>query len=214
MYVKWIVCQVEEDKKESFSEAQVEWIKIGQSQGLMGQVGGWNKNRENEACIISFWKNKSALERFMQTLHDEVFERNRQADFYSNISVSYFNGKMPMVGMEKSLNEVISKAQFLRIADCKVIKDRQEQFEKVQQSIWLPAMQIANGMLGGEFSVAEEESTRYLVATFWETEVLHEDYVRNILPGLRKKAGVSNNIIDLGGKGIVLEEKWRVLPNL
>lgn len=31
MYIKWIVCQVQKDKKQQFSLAQDRWIKTGKS---------------------------------------------------------------------------------------------------------------------------------------------------------------------------------------
>lgn len=214
MYIKWIVCQVKPQTKEAFSVAQQKWNELQESKGLIGQVGGWNKKKQHEACIISFWEDKAAVDRFMANDHDRIFLKTRQAEYYEEISVVYYEAKMMMRGNEGNMLGALNRGQFLRIADCEVKPGKIEDFERMQKQVWIPGMQSAKGMLGGRFSQAELETSRYLVATFWEDEKDHREYVNAVLPDLRRKANAETTISQLEGKGLVLEESWKVIPLL
>ncbi|GET23268.1 DUF4937 domain-containing protein [Prolixibacter denitrificans] len=211
MYIKWIVCQVKEGMKDAFSRAQEQWISTGQAEGFIAQVGGWNVQSENEACIIAFWESRGHAERFMVSLHDRVVEENRQSETYHAINVAYFDGLLEMEGQAASLVEAVRTGELLRIADCEVHSGRTEHFESVQQSVWLPAMQQAEGMLRGMFSKAEDGSNRYLVSTFWDTAVHHDHYQTEQVPLLRERASVTDDLHAITGKQVRLVKSWNVL---
>ena len=79
MFIKWIVCEVKESFKKEFSIAQEQWIETKYSEDFIGQVGGFDLNNKNIACVISFWKNEHSLKLFMENTHDKVFHNNNQS---------------------------------------------------------------------------------------------------------------------------------------
>lgn len=211
MYLKWIVCEVENEFRTEFSKAQEKWIATKNANGFLGQIGGWNRNNNNEACILAFWKGQNSLKCFMENIHDEIFGKSKQEKTYKSISVNYFNLKLNMHGSDIDLIERIITAKFLRIADCKVKPGKNNHFEEVQKSVWMPEMKEAKGILGGEFSISEKDSNRYLVSTMWDNESNHKNYVTNILPKLQKESDVKNDLEKITGKNILLENSWRII---
>jgi hypothetical protein len=78
MDIKWIICTVKNNQKQAFSEIQQKWSLTANSNGFIGQIGGWNILNLNEACILSFWENKESLDAFMKNIHDKIFSNNRE----------------------------------------------------------------------------------------------------------------------------------------
>ncbi len=211
MYIKWIVCDVKENFRDEFSLAQEKWKAIKNINGFKGQAGGWNLEKTSEACIISFWKDKKSLTYFMEYIHDDIFHDNKQDKTFQSIRIKYFDSKFDLLGRAKDLTETLENAEILRIAESLVIPENSEHFEEVQQLLWIPEMRKAKGMLGGVFSLAEKESNRYLVSTFWDNLEDHQTYARDKVPILREKAGVANDLITMDGKEILLVNTWKVL---
>jgi heme-degrading monooxygenase HmoA len=214
MYVKWIVCNVEKGLEEAFSKAQELWIETQNAPGFIGQVGGWDLKSKNTACIISFWEEEGALKLFMKNMHDKIFSDNKQSDYYTDINVDYFNSLLKMEGRLNSFKDVFSEAQLLRIADCKVHAQRTDHFENVQRNIWLPGMKKAKGMLGGRFSKAEDETSRYLVSSFWDSIGHHTNYVEKALPEYKIKADINKDIDSIMGWQVSLVDSWRVIGKI
>ncbi len=211
MYLKWIVCKVENEFKSVFSEAQEKWVETKKTKGFMGQIGGWNLHNPNEACILSFWNDKNSLHYFMENIHDKIFTNSKQEKTYKSIDIYYFNLKFNMPGSEIDFTRRIKTASILRIADCKVKQEKIDHFEHVQKSVWLPGMKKTEGMLGGEFSISEKEMSSYLVSTFWDTKHNYSNYVKNNLSILQNKSNVKNDLLSITGKLILLEYSWRVI---
>jgi len=213
MYIKWIVCEVPNDKKEQFTIAQEKWKRTAESEGFIAQTGGWNLKNPNEACTIVFWENKESLLYFMEHLHDTIFIDNHQITTYSSITINYFNSLMNMEGESKNILETISNSKFIRIADCIVKNGKTNHFEEVQKSIWIPSMKKATGMLGGKFSINEQNKLNYLVHTFWDSKKQHQNYVQNQLPLNQKSADITSDLDSISGKFIEIEKKWTVFKN-
>jgi heme-degrading monooxygenase HmoA len=87
MLLKWIRCEVDEEKKAAFSAAQEKWRDLKGCPGFLAQIGGWNVAKSQEACILAFWENLDFYQSFMSDKHDEIFERSRQEGTYHKISV-------------------------------------------------------------------------------------------------------------------------------
>ena len=100
MYIKWIVCNVNPKNKNAFSIAQEAWKKTKNAKGFITQIGGWNINESHEACIVSFWKSKSALDNFMKEMHDVIFNKNNQIETYETITISRFDFDYPDDSLE------------------------------------------------------------------------------------------------------------------
>jgi heme-degrading monooxygenase HmoA len=211
MYIKWIVCDVKKSLIQDFSLAQEKWIGIQNTEGLIGQLGGWDLKHANVACVISFWENEKFLKIFMQDIHDEIFLKNNQSEYYNSIEVEYFNSILSMEGESNTLLHALKSAKLLRIADCMVKQENADHFEKVQKEIWLQGMKNSKGMLGGKFSKSTNNASRYLVSTFWNSSESHANYVENNLQKLKIKADVQNDIDSIIGRQIVLVDTWNVL---
>lgn len=211
MFIKWIVCEVEEDQKPAFSLAQEKWRKMVSSKGFLCQTGGWDIDNQNLACVIAFWENEADLQFFMKNMHDEIFHENNQNTTYKSINISHFNGKLEMHGQSSSLIDAFRKSSFLRIADCLVKPDRIVHFEKVQQEIWMPGMKNSRGMLGGFFSEDSNIDNRYLVSTFWDSEENHAEYVNSKLPVFQKTADIKSDLENITGRKVRLVDSWKVV---
>jgi len=211
MYIKWIVCNVPSQLQKQFLLAQEAWSKTSKSKGFIGQTGGWNIKNTNEACIISFWKNKESLQHFMNNLHDVIFANNNQIATYSSIKVSYFNALMNIEGELKNISDVISNSKLIRIADCIVKEDKINHFEEVQKTIWIPTMKKATGILGGKFSINEQHKLNYLVSTFWDSETHHQNYIKTQLPVNQKNAKIEVDLKSITGKLVLIEKSWNVI---
>jgi heme-degrading monooxygenase HmoA len=210
MHVKWIVCQVKKNCKSEFSSSQEQWIVSQYQSGFLGQVGGWNVKKENEACVISFWQNQLSYKNFMLELHDQVFYSNRQNETYENIEVQHFETILDMKGKDKNFIQSIKDGEYLRIADCTVKLDKIKHFIKIQNEVWLPGMGKADGMLGGTFSRSIDNNNRFLVSTLWNSKEHHEEYVSKKLSELKSKANVKEDIDSMEGKLIALEPGWKM----
>lgn len=211
MHIKLIVCNVKENLKRDFSKAQEKWFETRQADGFVGQIGGWDLNNENDACIVSFWKNKKSLESFMQNTHDKIIHGNQQHENYNSLSVAKYDTVIDMEGSSSSLVDAIKFGKLLRIADCLVREEKAQHFETVQKAIWLPGMKKANGMLGGHFSKAADHTPNYLVSSLWDSIENHKDYVSHQLPAYQIKADVQNDVEDMVGRQILLVQSWKII---
>jgi len=211
MYIKWIVCDVDKEKKKEFSYAQQLWEKIKSTPGFVAQMGGWNSKISSQACIISIWKNKSASDFFMENIHDNLFEESNQKKTYNLVEIDYFNTVIDISGDESKLIKSLGGAKILRIADCEVKQDSLSHFEEVQKSVWNVGMRNSGGMQFGKFLKHQDKNNRYLVATFWDSQYSHVSYVQNHLPELKTKSKINDDVINIDSKIIVLEKHWTII---
>lgn len=211
MFIKWIVCEVADDKKQAFSKAQEKWKEIVVAKGFLAQTGGWDIDNQGIACVISFWEKAQNLDFFMKNIHDKIFNGNKQADTYQSINISHFTSKMEMREESSSLKEAVLKGRLLRVADCIVKPGKTVHFEKVQRDMWIPGMKNSEGMLGGIFSEEVHNSNRYLVSTFWDSEINHTKYFKSMLPVLQKKADIKSDLENISGRKISLVDSWKVV---
>ncbi len=105
MYIKEIVCTLEEADRESFDQVQRQWATLSQVTGFLAQVGGWSGNH---AVIIAFWESKEAYESFMENVHDEIFSQNRQKTTYNSISVTLWQTNKTYTQLKETLLETSS----------------------------------------------------------------------------------------------------------
>ncbi len=88
MYLKKIVCTVEEEKREAFDQAQCQWAPLSQVPGFLGQVGGWSGGH---AVIFAFWESKEIYRSFMEDVHNQICNQNHQKNTYNSISVTHWH---------------------------------------------------------------------------------------------------------------------------
>ena len=211
MYIKWIVCEVKNNFKKEFSTAQEQWIETQNSVGFIGQVGGFDLKSKNIACIISFWENENSLKLFMKNIHDKIFLKNNQSEYYNSIRVDYFNSELKMEGEYDLLIDALNNSKFLRVADCLVKQEKTDHFDNVQKEVWLPEMKESKGMLGGVFSKNVNNTSHYLVSTFWSSSENHRKYVETNLQKLKIKSDVKNDIENVIGIQIILIDTWKII---
>jgi heme-degrading monooxygenase HmoA len=211
MYIKWIVCKINKDNKEAFSNAQKQWLKSSDAEGFIAQAGGWDLNNDGTACIIAFWQSKEHLDNFMIELHDEIYDASRQAETYEPLEISHFNSLLTIESKSSSITEAIKKGRLLRIADSHIKPIRLDHFEKAQKKVMLPGMKGSDGMLEGNFSKAADDSPRYLVSTFWDSIEHHSYFANNRLPNFRLQANVSKDVTDTVTRKVLLVESWKII---
>ncbi len=201
MLIKWIVCEVPPEKREAFSRAQEAWSALSGAPGFLGQLGGWDG--EGRACIAGLWEDRAAYRRFMDELHDDIYEDNAQAGTYTASRVALLDAVMdvgpPLAG---------AVGAALRAADCLVGEGREAHFIQVQREVWNPGMGGDPGVTGGVFS--RGEGRRYLVLSRWTDREAHERYRRERFPALRQRSNAAQDLEAITGHVVALEPAWEV----
>ena len=211
MWLKWIRCEVEEDRRADFHRGQCAWSALAPTAGFVAQVGGWDRRKEGTAGILALWRDEQALADFMVEggVHDRIYADSGQAGSFRASQVAAYAPLFAMPGARGTLQSALKEARLLRIAQCRLEEVDHEVFVEVQREIWLPAMRDTPGMLGGLF--AEDGSDGYLVVTAWQHADFHQAYCEERLPGLRERVKERGGFPDqLDGFSLDLEEAWRV----
>ena len=210
MYIKWIVCQVDKEKRQVFSDAQEKWKETAKVTGFIGQTGGWDLKNSTQACIISFWDSKVHLNNFMKNVHDHIFDVNKQAQTYGSIKINYFNNKLKINGNSESLSNAIKMAKLLSIEDCTVKPEKSDHFEKVRKSILIQDMNESTEFLYGTLSKSVENTPYYLVSTFWDDIVNYKTDMNNKSPVFQKKESLHQYIRTVKVRQIALVDSWKI----
>ncbi len=211
MVIKWIVCDIKNKFKKEFSLAQEQWIETQNAIGFIGQVGGWDLENKKTACIISFWENEKSLKLFMKNIHDKIFFNNNQSEYYTSISVDYFNSLLEMEVQFNSLIDTLNNVKMLKVEVWKVKQEKIKYFEMVQKNIWFPKMKKVKGMSGGYYSKAVNDSSRYLVSTFWDDIGDYKSYIERELTGHKVNANIKNEINQKTERQILLVDSWKII---
>ena len=92
MLVKWITCTVPPGHAVAFSRAQQRWAALRAVDGMVCQVGGWDR----AACILAVWRDSLTYQSFMLEQHDEMFDATRQAGTFqaSEVTVGTTDGML------------------------------------------------------------------------------------------------------------------------
>lgn len=210
MLIKWIRCQVTENQKSPFSLAQEQWSLVKGTNGFLGQIGGWDLRNPLEAGILSIWEDSLAYHRFMKDVHDHIFEKNQQKETYKKIFVNIYE-TIASVG-QIDMTTLFGEGDFLRVAECYVNEGKNNHFEEMQFNVWNTGMTSSPGMRSGLFCRHQTANDTYLVATLWENEEFHQQYVDRKLPSLIKQSEVKADTSKIIGNLINLNPNWTVTP--
>ncbi len=213
MLIKLIQCQVNDDTRRSFSEAQMHWYALGCCAGFDGQLGGWSLLDPNLAVIVGLWRDESAYARFMRDVHDSIFESHGQEGTYQAIDVSLWIALFPISGAFPSIASAVPSAGAVRLARCRLMPGREDHFLEAQRNIWNPGMAGAGGMLGGACTRSTTQPNEFLVCTLWESLDAHQRYKSGSFPDLRRRPAVETDCEDLQGWVVTTEIAWRVTPS-
>lgn len=210
MFIKWIICKVQEQQKAAFSIAQEQWKALSGTEGFIAQAGGWNLKDGKEACIIAFWESKRYLDQFMEALHDEIFFKNEQEKTYELIEVSHFKVHMTMDGKCQSLKDAVRSGQFLSTTDFQAGSEKVIHFESPNTGVWLSEMKGFDGFLHGQLSKAADGKPRHLVATFWDNIENYNSYHLDRSHLDPEKYANEMDANEVTNKLIALESAWQV----
>jgi heme-degrading monooxygenase HmoA len=147
MLLKWIRCEVDEEKKAAFSAAQEKWRDLKGYPGFLGQIGGWNAAVPQEACILAFWENLDSYQSFMSDKHDEIFERSRQKGTYHKISVDIVEVKQPNEFNRMSMTEVLQNSKMLYVVHSNRLKEKQTLSDAIKQDKHILATFLSENQL-------------------------------------------------------------------
>lgn len=212
MLIKWIKCLVESRNKNLFSDAQEQWHSLKDSEGFIVQTGGWNIHNDNEACIMSLWKDYPSYLRFMVNRHDNIVRKNGQGDTYVSIAVALYDSMFNFNHLKIDVEAIVGKSKIIRSTECSTIAGNEEKYIQSQNVVWGPAMTGVEGFSGGYFSkrIEIESDSDFLVLTYWDSEKSHLDFIRDRLQSLRVKAGMEKYMEKLIPRIIRTEESWSV----
>ncbi|MYM60036.1 DUF4937 domain-containing protein [Vibrio sp. OCN044] len=205
---KLIKCTIKPNKKEQFYRGQLAWSELNSCDGFEGQFGGWTN--DEEAIVLGSWKSDEDIVRFMDSIHDSIFETSRQSETMSHCQVQYFENVINI----PSLSSKVASMQgcILRIAQCEEVQDV-DKFMLDQTRVWNPEMQKAEGMLGGFVARSLTQSNHFLVITRWASILHHENYRENIFPSLSRQIAPETYINKLSGYVVHEIDAWNVAPN-
>ncbi len=214
MIIKSISCKVKEEHKYKFYKDQQKWKVLNGVKGFLGQFGGWSKNDKLKACIYSFWASEQHYNSFMKEVHDTIFINSGQGKTYSSINVKLFIEKIAFSSNKFIINQLLSEAEFIRIATVQVKEEKVKHFEEMQRNVWNIGMSKAEGMQGGTFASSLKADNSFLVLSGWKNEGFHQSYVDNILPELLRRSNAKMDTLIIEGEQFKLEETWSVIPQL
>jgi heme-degrading monooxygenase HmoA len=147
MLLKWIRCEVNEEKKAAFSAAQEKWRDLKGCPGFLGQIGGWNAAKPQEACILAFWENLDSYKYFMSDKHDEIFERSKQKGTYHKISVDIVEVKQRTELNHMSMTEVLQKSKILYVVHSGRLTEKQTLSDTIKQDKHILATFLSENQL-------------------------------------------------------------------
>ncbi len=225
MLAKLIVCRVHPESSAAFSVAQESWADLAPVPGFQGQLGGWHCSADSDvsspdkvasAVVLGSWQNGAARDAFMANVHDGITDSSHQETTYQSCEVAAFeligvaarSVPPPLVGPD----DQSAHGGILRLADCRLHPQRVAHFVNVQDTIWNPGMAAAPGFVRGGYWRHETDPQRFLVSTLWASAAAHDDYARTIMPQLRERADVDQDLLSIAGWRVELEPSWRVAP--
>ncbi|KAB0468668.1 DUF4937 domain-containing protein [Vibrio chagasii] len=205
---KLIKCTIKPDRKEQFYRGQLAWSELDSCDGFEGQLGGWTN--DEEAVVLGGWKSDEDVVRFMDTIHDSIFEKSKQSDTLSHCQIQYFENVLNIPSL--SNNDAPIEGCILRLAQCEEVQDV-DRFMLDQTRVWNPEMQKAEGMLGGFVARSLTHSNHFLVITRWASILHHKNYRENIFPSLSRQIAPETYINKLSGYVVHEIDSWKVAPN-
>ncbi|MBI5154232.1 DUF4937 domain-containing protein [Candidatus Poribacteria bacterium] len=208
---KWITCRVSAETRQAFSRGQVAWRALADCPGFAGQTGGWNATDPLEARIVALWRGREDYDRFMAERHDPIFDRSGQRGTCERIETRLVTSIRP-IGPPAA--EPLQRAGVIYFSECRLRPGRDDHFNEVQRSLWNPGMAAAEGFLGGLTGWLDEAGAVRLVLTFWRTIPDHDAWRSTRFPNSSPRAGVENDVEELRGGVVRVEEPWRVPPGL
>jgi hypothetical protein len=200
--VKWMRCTVVD--RVGFERGQRKWAGLLGEPGFRGQGGGWSRTRQGVVHLFGFWESRAFYHSFMARSHDRLAAS--QAGTYRDMRVWLFQHRFDVkMGFEPHFTD----ADLLRVAHCRVHRDRADHFALMQEKVWNPAMAGSPGMLRGVFAEAEPEN-EFLVLSMWNSAAERAKYRTERVERLSLRAQTEADIAAITGDVIDMESSWTV----
>ncbi|MCS6158285.1 YdbC family protein [Shewanella baltica] len=207
--VKLITCQVENEQEQDFSQSQQIWKALSNCVGFRGQFGGWSQP-ERQAIIVGVWQSLEDVTAFMGSVHDELFSKSGQQTTYKQCDVHYFENILSIPSLTH--HPADQNDNVIRLAYCRGVQDV-ERFLSDQRTIWNAHLGQADGMLGGCVARSLKQSDYFIVMTRWASNPAHENYVKTVLPTLKKQVLPESYIENMPSCLVQEECLWEVVPS-
>lgn len=164
MLIKWIECQVPENRKKTFSHAQCAWKAIRDVEGLFGQWGGWNVRHPTQAGILALWRDFTSYDAFMSQVHDSIFHGIKQEQTYERLSVTLLEAVPPLSGERGALRRALS-SRWISVSD--IPPERVDSFIGEPPSDRHTAENLDGDMAALFMGRALNGPDRFLLFTLW-----------------------------------------------
>jgi diacylglycerol kinase len=203
MFIKRIICQVDQDQKKAFSKAQEQWANIRNTKGFMGQIGGWQVKNEPTAMIMSFWENSNTYEFFMKHIHDTITLQNKQNAYYNTITTSFYEGLQTTLEDKNNFKNSLIHAKVLKTTDIFLKKSIDEIFTKTTliknlKENYLPYLIISKNI--------KNPKSLFILSLLENLDAKHENrYIKSLSYELK---GFIENIKK---ESIILEKNWLII---
>lgn len=216
MLIKWMVCTVSAQQKDSFHQSQRSWHEMSEAPGFIIQFGGWNLKNTHEACIVSMWENHDDYDRFMEIKHDPIYEKSGQQATFEQIEVHLFQKCCNINGgrVEQIFVPSVKAGQVIRVADCLVKEEHLEHYLMMQESVWNLGLGNAPGMIKGVFAHSLSSLNRYLVLSCWRDRERYRIFSQRLLPELERWARSKDDLGSFQGKVFEIDQDWIVQPTV
>ncbi|PMG76639.1 hypothetical protein BCU84_12740 [Shewanella sp. 10N.286.51.B7] len=226
---KIIICQVTDEKIQSFTHSQSLWGLTASCEGFIGQLGGWvqgecaqvsrehSSDSYNQAVVIGLWQSQQGLTDFMGSAHDNIIEQNQQTSTYLACQVNRHQHVLTM-----GLNALdIPEIQLISMVTCEGAIDKQK-FIAEQKDFWVPTLQKQPGFIGGDVWQREKDSNNYLVLTYWSNEQAYRAYDIGVFTELTQLIDQQNitqvptkkpSAKKVSSKTVLVERRWDVIAH-
>lgn len=155
------------------------------------------------AHIFTFWESRAFYDSFMARSHDRLAAA--QSGTFKDAQVRLFDYRFDVkTGFEPRFTD----ADLIRVALCRVRKERVENFTLMQEKVWNPAMAGSPGMIRGLF--AEAPGHEFMVLSMWRSAAEHGKYRTERVERLALRAQTEADVAALTGDIVELEPAWTV----
>ena len=210
MILTWTRCKVPDGRRDEFIRTVAGAKQFSELPGFCGQVGGWDLAHRDAACLLRSW-----WDEYSYKLYVDNNDGSRDSEFTAfgnTIKVDVFHSELQVSGESRQFRDWIAKAKVLRVSDCLVKMEREQNFALAEIDVLAPGIQKAKGLYGCLFNRLIGTAPRYLVTTFWNSLDAHTEYLQEIFPKLASDANLADILTVLETTLVDLQPDWVSLP--
>lgn len=207
MFLRWTVCRVADRERDSFAQTQALGTRGRPSSGFLGQVGGWEQQDSQQACLATFWRDENAFLRSMTLVGDaEAGEPHDQT--YLALSMESFEHLLEIPAQSQEMGDALWRATCLTVTEYWVRKGRVPHFLSMQRRVWRPGSQLVPGHLFGLLFKDQSLPHRFLSVHFWEQPEQVQEYRQDKALVLMELSQLEQDVESQSQHLILLEPRW------